>query len=146
MAYLLVSATSIYYMYMYILAIFPQRSCGYEEYISAQHAAFMGYRDETITKWDAKLRIASGKLSNKVHILLTTLELRNRFFLFFQAFVQVDRSTLAQIKHVRHLIMSGDIIMTSCCLQIGASGQKSSGETDAVEEVSVSRTRQGGRR
>ena len=95
---------------MYVLAFYFQRTCGYEEYISTQHSAFEGYRDETIAKWDAKLRIASGKLSNKVHTPPTALEPLSCIAFFvvvvvfiFQAFVQVDRSTLAQIKHVRHM-------------------------------------------
>lgn len=30
------------------------------------HTAFESYRDEAITKWDTKLRLASGKLTDKV--------------------------------------------------------------------------------
>ena len=97
-----------------------QRVCGYEEYISTQHAAFVGYRDETIAKWDAKLRLASGKLTNKVHAVLTTLKSHTLFFSpFFQAFVQVDRSTLAQIKHVRRKLIFFPSGIIMCC-QTGA--------------------------
>lgn len=38
----------------------------YEGYISRVHDAFQSYRDETITKWNNKTRIAGGKVTSKV--------------------------------------------------------------------------------
>ena len=118
--------------------------CGYEEYISAQHAAFEGYRDETVAKWDAKLRLASGKLTNKVCMVLQILSHRHIMFpSISQAFVQVDRSTLAQIKHVSNGCYLRSALRLCC--QAGAPGQRSSGETNAVEEISLSRSGKRGR-
>ena len=45
-----------------------QKTSGYEDHISHTHSAFQSYQDETIAKWDTKLRLASGKLTNKVAV------------------------------------------------------------------------------
>lgn len=54
------------YTHQTLCCVSSQRSGGYEEHISAVHTAFESYRNETISKWDTKLRLASGKLTNKV--------------------------------------------------------------------------------
>ena len=44
----------------------PKRRRDYEEDIGRTHAQFQRFRDETIAKWNSKLRLASGKISSKV--------------------------------------------------------------------------------
>ena len=61
-----------------------QKTSGYEAHISAMHTAFERYRDEIISKWDTKLRLASGKLTNKVG--LTTEVVGTNLYSLFAGF------------------------------------------------------------
>ncbi len=60
-------------------AVLPQMcedgSMDYESYLSSVHTAFQAYRDETITKWNTKTRIAGGKVTSKVscQLIMTSL-------------------------------------------------------------------------
>lgn len=53
----------------------------YERHILKVHEKFISYRNEIITKWNDKLKLASGKLNSK-------------------SFLHVDRSVLSHINHV----------------------------------------------
>ena len=46
--------------------LLTKRRKDYEECIGRTHSLFQGFRDQTIVKWNSKLRLASGKISNKV--------------------------------------------------------------------------------
>ena len=167
-----------------------QRTSGYEDHISHTHSAFQSYQDETIAKWDTKIRLASGKLTNKVvytavsgvycsqwcvlqSVVCTAVSGvytavsgvwwcqfcpgYDYFSLPFQAFVQVDRSALAQIKHVSgvmystivpsltYLVLVYIVSMVSVvATSAGTPRQRSPGEAHSAEEISVSCSRQGG--
>ncbi len=60
-------------------AVSPQMcedgSMDYESYLSSVHTAFQTCRDETITKWNTKTRIAGGKVTSKVscQLIMTSL-------------------------------------------------------------------------
>ncbi len=41
-----------------------------EEYIGSVHQQFAQYRNNTITKWNEKLKLASGKMTSKVRLKL----------------------------------------------------------------------------
>ncbi len=41
----------------------------HEDYIKKIHEQFVPYRNDTITKWNEKLKLASGKITSKVHTL-----------------------------------------------------------------------------
>lgn len=43
-----------------------------EDYIAGLHKRFTPYRNETISKWNEKLKIASGKMTSKASTMFTS--------------------------------------------------------------------------
>lgn len=64
----------------------PGEKRDYEGYVTHIQEQFKGYRDNTISKWDSKARLNSGKASNK-------------------SFLNLDRSILGQVTQVGQYFM-----------------------------------------
>ncbi len=70
---------------MYIVQVLSTGKRVYEEYVAGVHESLRPYREGTITKWNNKTRLTSGKVTSK-------------------AYVQVNRSVIGQIQHVSSIL------------------------------------------